>query len=83
MTQREPGSDGAAPVTDHQGDIREIERVDEQRFEIRDVLACVVRAILGRLTLAEAHVVGNDHPMVTAARSGAATRSPTWAHRAA
>jgi hypothetical protein len=36
ITQCEPGADGAAPVTDHQGDVREVERVDEQRFEIQE-----------------------------------------------
>jgi hypothetical protein len=68
VTQREPGADGAAPVTEHQGDVREVERVDEQRFEIEDVFARVVRAILRCLALAEAHVVGNDHAVVTRQR---------------
>ncbi|MEH0525913.1 hypothetical protein QBA75_00765 [Streptomyces stelliscabiei] len=54
ITQCEPGADGAAPVTDHQGDVREVERVDEQRFEIEDVFARVVGAVLRCLALAEA-----------------------------
>src|SRR6201998_166200 len=60
MTQRVSGSDRATPILEHEGNILEVELVDQMR-QVLDMGLEGVLAITRCLALPETHVVRHDH----------------------
>jgi len=60
VSKGEAAPDQSAPVVQHQGDVVQVQLLDQECLEVVDVLVQEIGAVRGSAGLAESHVVGDD-----------------------